>query len=237
VPIAWAAVDKGLRRSHIDPDFNNKNQLVLPRMGYELVSFTYDGARKINKVHDVFIHNQKSDDPALKLEETKYTWTPVPYNLEFELSIMVEHYEDGLQIIEQILPYFQPDFNVQIIEMTSIKRDINIVLTSVSLADSYAGSMEDSRIITFDMTFTLKTHLYAGLSNSIAINRVVLDMFNLEDINNPEDSEKEGVNLTTEIDPLTATETDEWEAITTKTDTINSQQQPKSMTREIKEVT
>ena len=106
-------------------------------------------------------------------------YMPVPYDVNFSLSVYVANSDDGLQIIEQILPYFQPDYTVTMIEDRTMdtKRDIPFILNNVDYEDSYTGSLTTSRRIIYTLTFTAKIYLYGPISTNSIIKTVSADMY------------------------------------------------------------
>ena len=112
---------------------------------------------------------------------------PVPYNLDFTLFVMAKNSDDALQIVEQILPYFQPDYTVTINDMTDmgIKRDVPIVLGSVSYEDNYQGNFEERRAIIYTLTFTAKFYLYGPVTSDKVIKTVQVDQYADSQINAP----------------------------------------------------
>ena len=128
VPLAYGPKQKFLARLRLDATLDNKVSITLPRIGFEITGLTYDPTRKLNRVQK-FKKIKSGSDKRL---ETQYM--PVPYNLEFALNIMSKNSDDGLQILEQILPYFQPDYTVTINDNVAMnsKRDIPIILNGIT---------------------------------------------------------------------------------------------------------
>ena len=133
VPLAYGPMQKFLARLQQQPELNNPTQIVLPRMSFEMVSIQYDPGRKTG-VTQSFKAVDSSDGDKLKK-----VYLPVPYNIGFELNVLTKLNDDSLQILEQILPFFQPAFNVTVDLIDSIgeKKDIPIVLDSISFQDDY----------------------------------------------------------------------------------------------------
>ena len=151
VPLAYGPKAKWIRKLNEE---TSGAQMELPRMSFDIVSIEYDSARKKNSLQKRF--SVGTDN------QTMYSnFMEVPYNIEFELSIMVQYIEDGLSILEQILPYFTPDFNISInFNETNQNVDIPVVLNSTSVLSDYEGQVGGMRIITIDLSFTAKTNLY-----------------------------------------------------------------------------
>jgi len=129
VPLAYGPRQKFLVRLREDADLTKQVAVTLPRIGFEITGLSYDPARKLNRVQK--FRKVKGDNS--KQLDTQYM--PVPYNVDFELYVLSKQSDDALQIVEQILPYFQPDYTVTIndnIEMGT-KRDVPVILNSVTL--------------------------------------------------------------------------------------------------------
>ena len=117
VPLAYGPKQKFIVRLEADPGINQKVAMTLPRIGFEIQSFDYDPTRKLNRIiRQKKLANTKSKE--LKQMQTQYT--PVPYNMQFELFIMTKNSDDGIQIVEQILPFFQPEYTVSIKEVLEV---------------------------------------------------------------------------------------------------------------------
>ena len=175
VPLAYGPQQKFLARLNADPALASKIAVTLPRLGFEMNGITYDPSRKLNRVQK-FRKVKKSADDADKLD-TQYM--PVPYNIEFTLYAMAKNSDDALQIVEQILPYFQPDYTLTINDMADmgIKRDVPIILNDVSYEDNYQGDFTERRAIIYTMTFTAKFYLYGPVTSSSVIKTVQVDQY------------------------------------------------------------
>tara|TARA_Y100000593_G_scaffold49176_1_gene92574 strand:+ start:4190 stop:5128 length:939 start_codon:yes stop_codon:yes gene_type:complete len=171
IPLSYGPKDKMLTRISGDPNLNPKVALTVPRMGFELLSMTYDGTRKLNTMG----RTVKGGSTAQTL---KKQFNPVPYNWEFSLYIFVKNAEDGTQILEQILPFFTPDFtfSMTLISSMSIKHDIPLILNSVTSEDTYEGDFATRRSIIWTLSFTMKGYLYPNIvDNSAVIKDVTVD--------------------------------------------------------------
>ena len=166
VPITYAPKSKMLSRVEQDPNLDRPSaSLPLPIMSFEMSNFYYDSDRKLNTIGKVVISD--TDNRVLK-----YQYNPVPYNIEFRLYIYVKNSEDGTKIIEQILPYFTPDFTVtaNLIPDLSERKDIPIVLTGINHEDNYSGDIKERRSIVWTLDFVLKGYLYGPIKkNSIIL--------------------------------------------------------------------
>lgn len=162
VPLAYGPTQKFLARLEQSPDLSNPTQITLPRMSFEFTGLTYDTARKLTTTQ-TFLSKSVIDGT-----ETKKTYMPVPYNLQFELSIMSKLNDDALQIIEQILPYFQPSYNltVELVDEINEKRDIPIILENVTMQDEYEGNFDKRRVLIYTLRFTAKLYLFGPTSTA-----------------------------------------------------------------------
>ena len=136
VPLAYGPAQKFLARIEQQAELNKAVTMTLPRMSFEMNNISYDPTRKVS-VTQTF----KTTDDNNRI---KKVFMPVPYNLGFELNIMTKLNDDALQIVEQILPYFQPAFNitVELVDSIGEKRDIPIVLDNISFQDDYEGDSQ-----------------------------------------------------------------------------------------------
>ena len=173
VPLAYGPKQKFLVRLDQDANLDSKVAITLPRLGFEIQNLTYDATRKLNRVQK-FKKVKSSNSSQLDSQ-----FMPVPYNLDFELYAMAKQSDDALQIVEQILPYFQPDYTVTINDMADmgIKRDVPIVLNSISYEDSYRGDFAERRAIIYTLTFTAKFYLYGPVTSDKVIKTVQVDQY------------------------------------------------------------
>lgn len=171
VPLAYGPKQKFLVRLQDDPNFDKKIAISLPRMGFEIQGITYDSVRKLNTV----TKNIKISDSDPTVLKTQYT--PVPYNIEVQLSIFVKNADDGTQIIEQILPYFRPEWGttVNVIPELNLSMDVPIILNSVSFEDTYEGDFQIRRALIWNLNFTMKTYLYGPTTTQGVITRTQID--------------------------------------------------------------
>ena len=163
VPLAYGPTQKFLARLTQSPDLNKATSLSLPRMSFEFTGLTYDPSRKVTTTQKIIIQNPDSDTP-----DEKKAYMPVPYNMQFELAVMTKLNDDALQIVEQILPYFQPSYNLTVNLVGSIneKRDIPIVLENITMQDDYEGDFESRRVLLYTIRFTAKTYLFGPVSDA-----------------------------------------------------------------------
>lgn len=161
VPLAYGPTQKFLARLEQSPNLNKPIQITLPRMSFEFTGLTYDPSRKLTTTQ-TFLTTSTIDKT-----EIKKAYMPVPYNMEFELSIMTKINDDMLQIVEQILPYFQPSFTltVDLVESIGEKKDIPITLESINMQDDYEGDFTTRRALIYTLRFVAKTYLFGPISS------------------------------------------------------------------------
>jgi len=163
VPLSYGPKEKYLARLEGNPTLDNQVAIVVPRITFEMVSFEYDPTRKLNTLNRIARQSNASSDDV-----TKYQYSPVPYNINFQMSILVKNAEDGTRIVEQILPYFTPDWtaSVNLVPEVEGPRDIPIVLNDVNVEDSYEGDFTQRRAIIWTLNFTMKAYLYGPTKKS-----------------------------------------------------------------------
>ena len=170
-------MQKFLARIEQQSELNKPIQITLPRISFEMTSIQYDPTRKAN-VTQTF----KTCDNGNTI---KKVYMPVPYNIGFQLNIMTKLQDDALQIVEQILPNFQPSFNltVDLVDSIGEKRDIPVVLDSVSFTDDYEGDYSTRRTLIYTLNFTAKTYLFGPISDSPdgLIKKVQVDVYTSTD--------------------------------------------------------
>lgn len=175
VPIAYGPIQKFLARIEQVPDLKKRVAITLPRMSFEMTGIQYDSSRKSSTMQTF-----KTVDKTNNNELTK-VFMPVPYNVNIRLSIMSKLNEDALQIVEQILPYFQPHFNLTVDLVSSIgeKRDIPMILERITMDDQYEGDFTTRRILIYTLDFTAKTYLFGpvGNGNEAMIKQVQVDYY------------------------------------------------------------
>ena len=176
VPLSYGPAQKFLARLEQQADLNKSVQITLPRMSFEMNTIAYDPTRKAG-VTQTF---KTSDGTNLKK-----VYMPVPYNIGFELSIFTKLNDDALQIVEQILPYFQPSFNLTVDLVSSIgeKRDIPIILDNISFQDDYEGDFSTRRALIYTLNFTAKTYLFGPIAATTdgLIKKVQADIYGSTD--------------------------------------------------------
>ena len=173
VPLAYGPKQKFLVRLQQDANLDRQIAVTLPRIGFEIAGIEFDATRKLNKITKV-----------KKVKGTKGTqmdtqFSPVPYNIIFDLFIMAKNSDDGVQIVEQILPYFQPEYTITLHQVPSmdIKRDVPVVLTNTDYEDVYDGDFMTRRAIVYTMNFSARTYMYGPVVTSSIIKTVTTDQY------------------------------------------------------------
>jgi len=172
VPLTYAAKNKMISRIiRLPVSETAPSEVTLPRMSFEVIDFEYDPARKIN------LHNPTMS--VISQTQAKRAYGPVPYNLKLNLYVYVKNQDDGLQIFEQIVPQFNPDFTVPVdyIPELGIKHDLPYILDSVSYDDSYEGDMESHRMIVWTYTFTARLYYYGPVETQGIIRTAIVNVF------------------------------------------------------------
>lgn len=172
VPLAYGPKQKFLARLRQVGDLTSKDatQITLPRISFEISGFTYDSTRKVSPTQRVRTANGDS---------LKKAYMPVPYNLDFEMAILSKNQDDGLQILEQILPYFQPAFNISVTlnEELGETKDFPVTLNGITYEDDYEGDYTTRRTLIYSLSFTVKTYLYGPVTDGedALIRKVIVD--------------------------------------------------------------
>jgi hypothetical protein len=179
IPLAYAPKEKWLVRIDQDPTLENHTYVSLPRMSFEIIGYAYDPTRKVNRMQQI-----KCGDGTGSVT-TMYT--PVPYNLDLSLYVLTKTQEDGLQIIEQILPTFTPEYTMTInaIPDMNVKLDVPIILNSVAVADEYDGDFQTRRFVTHTLNFQMKINLFGAISGRNVIDQVNANIGQNEDFSTP----------------------------------------------------
>jgi hypothetical protein len=201
VPLAYGPKQKFLARLDQNPDPTNKRvQITLPRISFEINGIQYDPSRKVSPTQKIKF--------AKDVDENKNVFMPVPYNLSFELAIISKNQEDGMQILEQILPFFQPHYNlsVKLVPDVDETKDVPVVLTNVDYEDTYEGDFASRRAIIYTLQFTVKTYLYGPVTDAKTIKKVITDMYTKVDTA----SAPREVRYTIQPDPVSADADDDF---------------------------
>ena len=158
VPLTYAPKEKWLVRLESDPTLDNYTYVSLPRMSFEIVSYMYDSQRKTNKLNRITCEN-------LNGTNKKSVFSPAPYNIDISLYVISKTQEDGMQILEQILPIFTPEYtlSVQALPDLNIKQAVPVILNSVQVNDEYDGDFQTRRFVTHTLNFQMKTNVYGNV--------------------------------------------------------------------------
>jgi hypothetical protein len=182
VPLAYGPKEKFLVRLDQQASLNNREfSITLPRMGFDISGISYDATRKLTRTQK--FKRVKTDTEGKILD---FNYSPVPYNISYNLYTFTASAEAGLQIIEQILPFFQPDFTVtvNVIPELNIKRDVPVVLNSVTYEDNYTGDFTSRRAVIYTLSFTAKMYLYGPNTTQKVIKTVQSDLYSDTDTTN-----------------------------------------------------
>lgn len=178
VPLNYGPMQKYLSKTSQDPKLDAP-AITLPRMAFEYLNLTYDGTRKLT--------NNSLNKKLGLLDDTTFAYSPAPYNLEFSLYIMTKSSEDGLQILEQIIPFFKPDFTVtlKLFPTSEILIDVPIILNNVTVDDTYEGSFEERRAIIWTLSFTMKAYYFGPSYTKKVIKFTTVNMYEDIDASQP----------------------------------------------------
>ena len=207
VPLAYGPKQKWLARIDQETGKDAPLAVKLPRMAFEITSIELDTNQKLQK------RNQIVESHASDVTKKKTIKQMVPYNINMSLYILTKNQDDGLQIVEQILPYFQPEYNLTItpVDDFAYKQDVPIVLQGVDIQDDYEGDFVTRRAIIYTLTFTMKMKFFGPTGNQGVIREINLDFNN----------DSGGSQILEEMDftitPSTADEDDNYTVVTTIT--------------------
>ena len=172
VPISYGPKQKWLERLSEESELSdgNRSAISLPRMAFQIAGFEYDATRQQNKLIRASKSTLESGDV-----KRSFQYAPAPYTINFTLSILAKQANDGLQIIEQILPYFQPEYNVtmKMVDSMSEIRDVPITLNSVAMEDTYEGGFNERRVIEHTLEFSMKIYFFGPVYQGTIIKNVI----------------------------------------------------------------
>lgn len=179
VPLAYAPKEKWLVRIEQDPNLDQHTYTTLPRMSFEIIGYSYDPQRKVNRMNQI-----KCGDGTGSVNSV---YTPVPYNIDLSLYILTKTQEDGLQILEQILPTFTPEYTLSVnaVPDMNVAMDVPIVLNSVGVTDEYDGDFQTRRFVTHTLNFQMKVNLFGAIGGKSVIEQVNANIGQNEDFSNP----------------------------------------------------
>ena len=197
VPLSYSPKQKFLTKIRQQPDIDTQNvQVLLPRMGFEMISLDYDPNRKISPIQQSRTINSSTAANA--------QYAPTPYNINVILYVYAKNQDDALQVIEQILPYFNPDYNLTIkaVPQLNIKNDLPIILSSIGFEDDYEGDLTTRRSIIWTLSFVMKLNFYGPVSKQGIIKKTTSNIFNDAELTSQQQI------ITVQPDPVTANVTD-----------------------------
>ena len=199
VPLAYAPKQKFIQRIAQQPSVDEQTvEVILPRMSFEMLGLTYDPNRKISPIQQ----NRAINSSTSALAQ----YAPTPYNIDINLYVYSKNQDDGLQIVEQILPYFNPDYNLTLkaVPALNIKNDLPILLERITYDDDYEGDFKQRRSIIWTFSFIMKLNFYGPVSRQGVIKKVIADTFNDRALTQKQQT------YTVEVDPNTAVPTDDF---------------------------
>ena len=168
VALAYGPKSKFLARLDQDPSTERKVSITMPRISFEMTGITYDPSRKTSPIQK---YMKKGDAETVSVQ-----YMPVPYNLEFELAILSKNQDDALQILEQILPFFQPNFNITLnmIPDMNEKKDVQICLNNINYEDDWDDDFLSRRTIVWTLNFTAKSYIYGPFNQADIIRKAMV---------------------------------------------------------------
>ena len=171
VPLAYGPRQKFLARLEQQADLNQKVAITVPRLSFEMTGISYDSARKLAPTTLTY----KGDDA----NAVKKQFTPVPYNIDFELNVISKTNDEALEILEQILPVFQPSYQITIkmVDAMNDFRDVPIVLNSINYSDDYEGTFDDKKITLVSLQFTVKAYIFGPVGTQAPIKKAKADIY------------------------------------------------------------
>lgn len=206
VPLSYGPQRKFLDRIRENPDLDTDTNVAikLPRMSFEIISINYDPSRQLQKTNNF----QQGGSTSL-LRNRFYSF--VPYNIGFQLSVYAKNQDDALQVVEQILPFFNPQYTLTIKpfdDYPNIKEDVPIALTGVDFSDDYESPLEARRTMIYTLTFDMRVNFYGPINESGIIKTSLTDIYEMQ--RGLLDSDVQVVAMRTRPDPFTATGDDDF---------------------------
>jgi hypothetical protein len=168
IPVTYSPKEKWIRRITEDPTLDRKPAVLLPRIGYEMTGIMYAPERKVSNKR-YFLITDESDANKRHL-----IYTPVPYDMTFNVYVQTKTQDEMFQVIEQVVPFFQPDYVVEMrgLQAPEVKWDIPITLDAIQTSDSYDGEIEDRRILVTTFEFIMKGYLFGPVRSVPIIKQV-----------------------------------------------------------------
>ncbi len=210
VPLAYSTKQKFLTRIARVPDTSTRGEvaLTLPRMGFEINGLNYDPGRKVAPINRTRVVGTGDDTSTVRS-----VFASAPWNMDLALYIFAKNQNDGLNIIEQVLPYFNPDFNVTINDLPEmgIKRNIKITLDNVNYEDEYEGEFANRISVIWTLNFTMRLNFYSHVANVDVIKQAVIDAYNDPELSLDKVALSSGrARVKATVDPQSATPADEY---------------------------
>jgi T4-like virus Myoviridae tail sheath stabiliser len=172
VPIAYGPRAKFLSRIQQDPNLTKPDAISLPRMSFQITGYNYDASRKLSTANQI-------KTPADSDRKNSSVYNPVPWNIDFDLSIYVLNAEDGTMLIEQILPYFTPEWTntIKLVDDLDLRMDVPVVLNTITTEDTYEDAYENRRTIIHTLNFTMKGYVFGPVKDKNIINTATTRAF------------------------------------------------------------
>jgi hypothetical protein len=189
LPISYAPKEKFYVRIQEDPNLNRQFSQILPRISFEMIDVQYDAERSLNKTMMNRYINAGTND-------FKTHFSPVPYNINIDLNAMFSHQEDAVQFVEQVVPFFRPEWthSVKLISDIDEYYDIPTILNNITISDNYDSDFQTRRVLTYTLSFTIKGYLIGPVKDRGVITKSILDFSSDSEIGTP-------WNLRTELTP------------------------------------
>jgi hypothetical protein len=171
VPIVYAPKEKMITRVLSDPDLLRQTQAILPRMSFEITGISYDATRKQNNLLKASKLNTST--------KASSAYVGVPYDINFQLVVYARNIDDGTHIVEQIMPFFNPDFTISTNMVPSLGsvKDIPIIMNSISNDIQYEGNFDSVRYVYWTLNFTMKMHYYGPVANTSIIRKIFTNIY------------------------------------------------------------
>jgi len=200
VPLSYGPKRAYLDRIRENPDLDTDTKVAikLPRMSFEITSFTYDPSRQLQKTNNF-------QQLGSVINQRNKFFSFVPYRISFELSVYAKSQDDALQIVEQILPYFNPQYTLTIKPFENypnIREDIPIAITGVSFTDDYEGALTERRTIIYTLNFDMNVNFYGPVDQSDVINTSIANVYNIEAGLNDSDIQLQTITTTPNPDTV-----------------------------------
>lgn len=230
IPVTYGPKNKSLMRVDRDPNLNRPAELFVPLLSFEMTGMRYASDRKLITTRKHMIKTN-----TLNTEQMKWIYNPVPYDIDFSLYLVVKNAEDGTRILEQILPFFTPDWTVSVnlISDLDIKMDIPIIIQSVSSEDTYEGSVGEKRSIIWTLNFTMKGYIFGPSRKSEVIKLANVNFYHSMSSNGTWDdidiypgllaNGSPTTNSSLTVNKLIIKENDDWDYIITVTTDIQNE--------------